>query len=78
MRLVWSRASVVGLERSGWAAERFRRESLQDSVIHEGRHNRVKNCAQASNLVVFLFIRSGGKRRLISLGITVQILSTLC
>lgn len=66
------------MERSGWAGERLRRGSLQDSLTDEGRHHRVKNRAQLSDLVVFVFIGSGEKRRLNSLGITVQILGMLC
>ena len=34
----------------------------QDSVTDEGRYSRVKNYAQVSDLVVFPFIGSGGKK----------------
>lgn len=39
----------------------LRDKSLQDLLIDEGRHRKVKNYAQVSNFVVFLFIGSVGK-----------------
>lgn len=62
----------MGMKRSGWAGEVFRRWSSQDSVIDEGRHIRAKNYVQVSALVILLFIGSGKLRTLNSPGITVQ------